>query len=130
MAQKSGHTLHNQKPIACLPGISAWFIYMQIAWIRTSTGFGKFRQSQNSIIAGDRLECDVTMPGFFAALLLLVFIKEAEFVQLFGLLRANHTDLVILVAIFAARVADWVDMQTRRTGLTRKLTKALDELLL
>lgn len=51
-------------------------------------------------------------------------------VELLSLLRADDADLVILNAVFATRVDDWVDVETGSLGFAGKLSKTLNEFLL
>ena len=79
---------------------------------RTAAGLGQRGQAQERVVAGHGLECDVAVPGLLAALLAAAAVqRQPATVQLLGLLRADHADLVVLVAVLARRVADRVDVQ-------------------
>lgn len=92
----------------------------------TTTGFGKLCETQESIIARNGLEGDVTVPLPARGLLSRVPVL----VQLFPACGADHTNLIILDAVFPTRVCYWVDVQPGCAWLAREFTKSLDKLLL
>jgi hypothetical protein len=95
---------------------------------RITTSLGQLGQTQDGIVTRNRLEGDVAVPAFFAALFLVA--PEALSVQRFGLFRTNDRDLVVFAAESATTVGHGVNVQLRRGGLARKLAQALRKLFL
>lgn len=66
----------------------------------TAAGLGKFRQSQESVIAGNRLEGDVAVPLSTGALAALIAIC----VELLSLRRTDNADFVVFDTVLTSRV--------------------------
>lgn len=78
-------------------------------WAPTTACLRELSQPQKSVVTGHRFEGDVAVPTFLRALL-LVEVQESILVDLFGLLGADDTDLVILPSKTATRVADGMNV--------------------
>lgn len=92
----------------------------------TTTGLRKLCETQECVITRNGLKGDVTVPLPACGLLSRV----PFLVQLFPACGADHTNLIILDAVFPTRVCYWVDVQSGCAWLARELTKSLDKLLL
>jgi hypothetical protein len=68
------------------------------------------------------------MPPILVALSLLA--TKALSVQLFGLLRADNRNFIVLAAKCSTAVRDRVNMELRSSRLARELPQALSKLLL
>jgi len=90
----------------------------------TASGLRQFCQPQEGVVAGNGFEGDVAMPSLLTTLL-LVEIKKSILVNLLGLLRADHADLVVFATQAAARVAHWMNVKLGRLGFASELPKTL-----
>jgi hypothetical protein len=92
----------------------------------TTSSFGKFSQSKESVIARNGLEGDIAVP-FATSWLLESF---AVVVQYLPLLGADNADLVVVHTLLSTRVGNRVNVKSGSLGLPRKLTQSLDEFFL
>lgn len=95
---------------------------------RVTAGLWQFSQSKDGVVAWNGLESDVTVPALLAALLLVS--GKAFGIQILGLLRADHRDLIIFAAKGATTVGDGMNMKLGSSGFAGELAQALCQFLL
>jgi hypothetical protein len=96
----------------------------------TSACLRQFGQSEKRIVTWDLFKGNVAMPATLRALLTIRKVQELVLVYLFGLLRADDTNLVVATTKTATSIDDRVYVELRCLWLARKLTQSLGELLL
>lgn len=93
-----------------------------------SASLGKLSQTQDRIVAGDRLKGNVAVPALFVALLLVA--AKALSIQLLSLFGADHGDLIIFAAQGTSTVGYGVNVQLGGSRLARELAQTLSKFLL
>lgn len=84
----------------------------KIGWVRlTSACLRQFSQSEKRVVTRDLLKGNIAVPATLRALLTIRKVQELVLVYLFGLLRADDTDLVVATTKTATSIDDRVNVQ-------------------
>ena len=93
-----------------------------------SASLGKLGKSQDGVVTRYRLKGNVAVPSILVAL--PFFTTEAFGIQLFGLLRADDRNFIVLAPKSSTTVGNRVNVKLRSGRLAGELAQALSELLL
>ena len=86
----------------------------KIGWVRlTSACLRQFSQSEKRVVTGYLFEGNIAVPTTLRALLTIRKVQELVLVYLFGLLRANDTNLIVSTTKAPTSIDDRVNVQFR-----------------